>query len=311
MNRLGPIRIGDRLGPRGRAPRGAAATWRIEGDSEVAWIKLDDKFAYHRKFRQIEPLYRFAAIGTWSAAIGFSQLFETDGRIRPEDLAMLAPPDLEPDPKVIAELVRVRLWDVAGDGWKVHNFEKHNMSAAVRAEFRAKKAADRQRQRQRKARKHSPIQNVAQVSPTTLSVSPLSKPKPKLETETQTQRERETDIPPNPPVATVAAEPIGSNRSSLSLVKNPDSQEEPMPHPWDASSARMKAKMEHLEAVGRNHDPTGCAVCTNLAEDFASATEPRTGYLSDANREYLRRCREDLLRQRAAEAAQAVDEPAP
>jgi hypothetical protein len=84
-----------------------------------------------------------------------------------------------------------------------------------------------------------------------------------------------------------------------------------MPHPWDASRTRMAAKIAHLDAVGRDHDPTGCAVCTKLAQEFADATEPRTGYLSDANREYLRRCREDLLRQRAAETAHADDEPAP
>jgi hypothetical protein len=181
----------------------------------VAWIKLDDKFAYHRKFRQIEPLYRFAAVGTWAAAIGFSQLFETDGRIRPEDLAMLAPPDLEPDPKVIAELVRVRLWDVAGDGWKVHNFEKHNLSATLRAELRARKSAQRQRQRQRKAR--------------TSFVNPKCRPTVVGDTfdvapqQTQTETETERENPPTPQ-SSAAPKATGSNPASLSLVLNPDTE---------------------------------------------------------------------------------------
>jgi hypothetical protein len=325
MNRLGSTRrrVEDRLGSRGRrAPQGAAATWRIEGDPDVAWIKLDDKFAYHRKFRAIEPVHRLAAIGLWSTALGFSQMFETDGHIRPEDLVMLAPPDLEPDPKLVAELVRVTLWEVTSSGWKIHDWEQYNMLAADRARLRAANrdmATRRQRRwRRQTKRKDSPNPDVTPMSRSTPhsvdastnhlhGLSHSHQTHTQTQTETQTQREKS---PPTPP-SSGAPEPTGSDRSSLSLVKNPDSQEEPMPHPWDASSARMKAKMEHLEAVGRNHDPTGCAVCTKLAEDFASATEPRTGYLSDANREYLRRCREDLLRQRAAEAAQAVDEPAP
>jgi hypothetical protein len=253
MNRQGPIRtrIGDRLGSRGRrAPHGAAATWRIEGEPEVAWIKLDDKFAYHRKFRQIEPASRFAAIGTWSAAIGFSQLFETDGRIRPEDLAMLAPPDLEPDPKVIAELVRVRLWDVAGDGWKVHNFEKHNMSADMRAELRARKSAQRQRQRQRKARK--PLANPKcrpTVAGDTFDVAPQ-------QTQTETQTERETEYPPTP-LSRAAPEATGANPGSLSLVLIPNTE---TLDDWKLSAVRVRDEIVRRRAAdaagdGRPEEP--------------------------------------------------------
>jgi hypothetical protein len=236
MNRLGPIRIGDRLGPRGRAPRGAAATWRRQGDPTVAWIKLDDKFAYHRKFRAIEPIHRLACIGLWSTAIGFAQHFETDGHIRPEDLAMLAPPDLDPDPKLVAELVRVTLWDVTSSGWKVHDFEQYNMLAAERARLRSENAARATRRQQRwrraKKRKDSPIPESAHTGASTpdtgrrvyktstRDVDALSQPH---QTETQTERE---NPPLTPPVA-LATEPATGPDPSLSLsVKNPDSPDQ-------------------------------------------------------------------------------------
>jgi hypothetical protein len=246
MNRLGSTRsrVEDRRGPRGqRASRGPVAIWRIQGDRTVAWIKLDDKFAYHRKFRQIEPAYRFAAIGTWSAAIGFSQLFETDGRIRPEDLAMLAPPDLEPDQKVIAELVRVRLWDVAGDGWKVHNFEKHNLSSDMRAELRAIKAAQRQRQRQRKAGKSfaNPKRRPT-VAGDTFRVAPQ-------QTQTETQTERET--PPFPPQSPGAPNATESNPGSLSLVLIPNTE---TLDDWKLSAVRVRDEILRRRAADAARD---------------------------------------------------------
>jgi hypothetical protein len=319
MNRQGPIRIGDRLGPRGRAPRGAAATWRRNGDRDVGFAKIDLQLPTHDKIMRAGPDGP-ALLGWQTAAIIFGELYLTDGVIRRSQLPALLPGAGPPDEPTIRRLVELHLWDeLAPDAWRVHDFDKHNKSREERladAKAAAESNAARQRRfRRRKKHKDKQLESVTERNdrhapsndPLLSGVTPLRSDQINS---TQTNSEERRSTPPTPP-SPGAPEPIGSDRSSLSLVKNPDSQEEPMPHPWDASSARMKAKMEHLEAVGRNHDPTGCPLCTKLAEEFASATEPRTGYLSDANREYLRRCREDLLRQRAAEAAQAVDEPAP
>jgi hypothetical protein len=253
MHRQGPIRprIGDRLGSRGRrAPQGAAATWRIEGDHEVAWIKLDDKFAYHRKFRAIEAVHRLAAIGLWSTALGFSQMFETDGHIRPEDLVMLAPPDLEPDPKLVAELVRVTLWEVTSSGWKIHDWEHYNMLAADRARLRAVNrdmATRRQRRwRRQTKRKDSPNPDVTPMSRSTshsvdastnhlYGLSHPHQTHTQTQTETQTQREKTPPTPPSP----VAAEATGSDRSSLSLVLNPDRPGAPL-QDWQLGLLRIR-----------------------------------------------------------------------
>jgi hypothetical protein len=326
MNRLGSTLDGveDRRAARGRrAPRAAVATWRIEGDPAVVWIKLDDKFWHHPKIRALVPEHRARCGAFYVASICFGSLYETDGLVRVEDLPMLIPPDTPPAPAEIAELVRVRLWevaeyrDVAGDpaatrhGWRVHDFLAHNMSAQARAELRKEKTANRQRQRRRRKRKDRPNPGVAEMSPATISdtpnVAPLENRDQRLEI-----REREKRVaPPNPPVATVAAEPTGPDRSSLSLVKNPDTPKEaPMPHPWDATSQRVTALLEHRAKVG-DHDGAACEVCVRLAQEFADASEPRKGYLTETQREYLRRCREDILRQRAAESARDDDEPAP
>jgi hypothetical protein len=253
VNRQGPIRtrIGNRLGPRGRAPREAAATWRIEGDSEVAWIKLDDKFWHHPKIRALVPEHRVRCGAFYVASICFGSLYENDGLVRLEDLPMLIPPDTPPDPAEIAELVRVRLWevaeyrDVAGDksatrqGWRVHDFLAHNMSAQARADLRKEKTADRQRQRRRRKRKDRPNPDVAEMSPATISVSPNVAP---LETRDQRletrEREKRLDPPLAPPLATHVPETATGSAPSFSLsVKNPDRPEpDATPEPQETTA---------------------------------------------------------------------------
>jgi hypothetical protein len=245
MNRQGPIRprIGDRLGPRGRAPRGAAATWRIEGDPEVAWIKLDDKFAHDPKFRAIDPLYRFAAIGVWVTAIGFGQHYESDGAVRREDLQMLAPPDAIPDPGVLAELAKAGLFDVTDQGWSVHAFKKHNMSALRRAELRNEKAERnalrqrrfRRRQRQKESTESGNSETVTQRNERDKMLRPEVTPS----SDRDRDRDREREPPPLPPLSPGAPEATGSDRSSLSPVLNPDRPGAPL-QDWQLGLLRIR-----------------------------------------------------------------------
>jgi hypothetical protein len=262
MNPQGPIRIGDRLGPRGRAPRGAAATWRIEGDPEVAWIKLDDKFAHDPKFRAIDPRYRFAAIGVWVTAIGFGQHYESDGAVRREDLQMLAPPDAMPDPEVLAELAKAGLFDVTDQGWSVHAFKKHNMSALRRAELRNEKA-DRNALRQRRFRRgqrqkkstesgHSETVTLRNERDKTLR----EKVTPSSDRDRDRDRDREREPPPTPP-SSGAPKATGSNPASLSLVLNPDSPGAPL-QDWQLGLLRLRddiLRQRAADAAARDGQP--------------------------------------------------------
>jgi hypothetical protein len=229
MNPTGSTRrrVEDRRGPRGqRAPRGTVATWRIEGDPDVAWIKLDDKFAHDPKFRAIDPLYRFAAIGVWVTAIGFGQHYESDGAVRREDLQMLAPPDAIPDPEVLAELAKAGLFDVTDQGWCVHAFKKHNMPALRRAELRKEKA-ERNALRQRRFRRRQ-RQKESTESGNSDTVTLRNERDKTLREKVTPSSDRDRDLnlerenPPLPPLSHGASEVTGSNRSSLSPVLNPD-----------------------------------------------------------------------------------------
>lgn len=254
MHRLGSTRsrVEDRRAARGRrAPRAAVAIWRIEGDPDVAWIKIDDKAAHDPKFRAIEPALRFAAMGVWWAGIGFSQHYETDGHIRPGDLGMLAPPDARPEPQILAELVRVGLLDRVDDGWCIHNFTKYNLSAAERARLRSENAERKSRRQRRwrrgKKQKDSPIPEGDADTPvyatprrrvyktSTSHVDAALRPH-QTETETETEREKP---PPTPPVATAPEMATGPDRSSLSPVLNPNRPGAPL-QDWQLGLLRLR-----------------------------------------------------------------------
>jgi hypothetical protein len=257
MHRLGSTLdwVEDRRAARGRrAPRAAVATWRIEGDPAVVWIKLDDKFWHHPKIRALIPEHRARCGAFYVASICFGSLYETDGLIRVEDLPMLIPPDTPPAPAEIAELVRVRLWEVAeyrdvvGDnsatrqGWRVHDFLAHNMSAQARANLRKERSADRHRQRRRKKRKDKPNPDVAETSPATIGGPPNATPPRDKRIENRDKRieNREKRIEPPDPPATHAPETVtGSDRSSLSPVLNPDRPGDPL-QDWQLGLLRLR-----------------------------------------------------------------------
>jgi hypothetical protein len=205
----------------------------------VAYIILDDKVAHHRKFRAIEGEQRFAAFGVWVAAIGFCQNYRTDGVLRADDLCMLSPPVVAPS-DLVAELVRVGLFEVTEDGWRVHDFLKHNMSAERRAEL-SRENADRQRKwRRRNKRKGSPIKPDALrvTDRNTVTVSPVTPRNAPADRDQDLNLEREN--PPLPPLSPGAPEATRSNPLSLSLVLNPNSPEEaPMGHADAESRARQ------------------------------------------------------------------------
>lgn len=93
---------------------------------------LDDKLPHHRKVREIRPALMLPAFGLHAAALCFCQNYGTDGVIRRADFPLVTPTRPKPPTAVIAELVRVRLWERHPDGWQIHDYLSFNASAAER-----------------------------------------------------------------------------------------------------------------------------------------------------------------------------------
>jgi hypothetical protein len=113
----------------------------------VAWVKLDDKRAMHRKFRR----RGFAMRGLDEAAICHCAHEETDGFVSAdaiEDLAHHHGVTTKEAGKLAGVLVDVGRWqrDEARNGWWIIGYLDHNPS---HAELEAKREADRNRKRTR------------------------------------------------------------------------------------------------------------------------------------------------------------------
>lgn len=101
----------------------------------MAHIQVEASVRTHRKFLQAGP----AASWLWLCSVGYSQDGLTDGFIPFEALNYLgvkAPQHLK------AKLVEVGLWELADGGWQIHDYAKHNRTAAqVNGIKQAKRAA--------------------------------------------------------------------------------------------------------------------------------------------------------------------------
>ena len=85
----------------------------------MAWVRIDDQAPHHRKMLNAGP----AACWFWVCAIAHAQRQLTDGRFTRADFAVLGVPNPK---KLIDALVRERLLDVDGDGWRVHDYLDYN-----------------------------------------------------------------------------------------------------------------------------------------------------------------------------------------
>jgi hypothetical protein len=102
----------------------------------MPWGRCDDSFYDHPKVRRLVAEHRLAACGLYWRAISFCNRHLTDGRLAPEDVEFL-----DGTPVLVAELVRVGLWDERG-GLRVHDYLTFNKSKAqVLKERRAKAKA--------------------------------------------------------------------------------------------------------------------------------------------------------------------------
>jgi len=104
----------------------------------LTWAKLDDGFPAHRKVRGLSD----AAFRLHVTALCDCAAHLTDGAITaPAARTLPGAPQGRRLTRAINELVEAGLWDVAGDGWRLHDYLDWNPAAAPTLERRAQRAA--------------------------------------------------------------------------------------------------------------------------------------------------------------------------
>lgn len=110
----------------------------------MAWLKLDDKRAMHRKFRR----QGFATRGLDEAAMCYCAHEETDGLVTElalEDLAHHHGVSILAAHKLAASLIDMGRWEIDDiGGWRVRDYLDFNPS---RSELETKRKRDRDRKR--------------------------------------------------------------------------------------------------------------------------------------------------------------------
>lgn len=97
----------------------------------MSYAKIDDLLPHHPKL--IEAGGDAATVfGIYVASICFAQRQRTDGFIPKKALALLLPSQPRPAKRYLTLLVKLRLWDEAPDGWRIHDYLDHNDSASTR-----------------------------------------------------------------------------------------------------------------------------------------------------------------------------------
>lgn len=98
----------------------------------MAHIEVEASVRTHRKFLQVGP----AASWLWLCGVGYCQDGLTDGFIPYEALPYLG---VKSPDALKCKLVAVGLWDQVPGGWKVHDYEKHNRTAAEIADLKERR----------------------------------------------------------------------------------------------------------------------------------------------------------------------------
>lgn len=104
----------------------------------MPWGKMDDKFHRNRKVRALlRERYGREALGMWT--------YWWSWCLDDQELTGIVPSDEldRQDLKLADLLIKVGLWDVVDAGYRFHDFEKYNPTAA---KLEAKRASDRARQ---------------------------------------------------------------------------------------------------------------------------------------------------------------------
>lgn len=162
----------------------------------MTWLKIDDNVPHHKKMLAAGP----AAAWLWLCGVAYCQRHKTDGFIPREALPWLGV--VKPQPLALV-LVRVALWHVEGEGWRVHDFLDWNASSEERQERSGQKAERQQRWRDKKREADAStathvdastprLGDAAPTPPPTPSPSPTPQPAPAPSPGRTTVRDRAT-----------------------------------------------------------------------------------------------------------------------
>lgn len=89
------------------------------------WVRLDDQFHCHEKVAELEPDLMLAAVGLHALALSWCGDRLTDGVLPKGQPARLAGRNVD---DLIAELVRVGLWERTENGYRIHDYLDYNPS---------------------------------------------------------------------------------------------------------------------------------------------------------------------------------------
>jgi hypothetical protein len=95
----------------------------------LSWVRVDDQFPDHPKLMRLGK-DRLAGMGLWVVGLCYCARFLTDGYIP----AMALPWGSR---RIATLLVSVGLWDVEGDGYRIHDYHEYQPTKAAVLEKRA------------------------------------------------------------------------------------------------------------------------------------------------------------------------------
>lgn len=121
----------------------------------MIWVRIDDAAPHHPKLLAAGP----ESAWLWAAGLAYSNRQTTDGVIAREVLHALYPHaswtarKLE---RLVAELVRVKLWELHESGWLIHDYGEYQ-EPALRESVESRREAAREKKRlQRDRQRQSP-----------------------------------------------------------------------------------------------------------------------------------------------------------
>jgi hypothetical protein len=117
------------------------------------WAKLDDALLDHRKLLEAGRAFgrdgKAKALGLYAAGLLYSNKHLTDGVLAKTVVEEVLKSFVDRPLDAARVMVKVGLWEVTEDGFRVHDFHDHNLSAK---DVQAKRQADRDRKKKSNGR---------------------------------------------------------------------------------------------------------------------------------------------------------------
>lgn len=107
---------------------------------QLPWIRYNTSTPSHPKMLELVADEQWQAIAVWHFGLAYCGLHSMSGYI-----PYLALPQMHGDEKAASVLVSVGLWEVAVNGWQIHNWALANLEDAdsIKRKERAQRAANK------------------------------------------------------------------------------------------------------------------------------------------------------------------------